>query len=65
MIPRAFFETASSQDLQFIRRWTVVVSALYSILAVTVVALGFVFHAPDDTAVASGSPDIQQAVIVP
>jgi hypothetical protein len=65
MIPRKFFETASRQDLQFIRRWTVGVSVLYSILAVTVVALSFVFHAPNDTTAAGGSPDIQHAVLVP
>jgi hypothetical protein len=65
MIPKTFFETASSQDLQFIRRWTVGVSVLYSILAVAVVALSFIFHAPNGSTAAAGLPDVQHAVLDP
>jgi hypothetical protein len=63
MIPRKFFDTASSQDVRFIRRWSVGVSVLYGIMAATVVALSFVLHAPNDTTVASSSSEAQQAIL--
>jgi uncharacterized membrane protein len=64
MIPREFFETASSHDRQFIRRWTLGVSVLYSILAVAIVALSFVLHAPNDTTAARDTQQIHQAILV-
>jgi hypothetical protein len=54
----------SSQDRQFIRRWTIGVFAFYGMLAVTVVTLSFVLHAPNDTTAARGTANTQQATLV-
>jgi hypothetical protein len=63
MIPREFFETASSHDRQFIRRWTLGVSVLYSILAVAIVALSFVLRAPNDTTATRDTQQTHQAIL--
>jgi hypothetical protein len=64
MIPREFFETASSHDRQFIRRWTLGVYGFYSILAVAIVALSFALHAPNDTTAARDTQQTHQAILV-
>jgi hypothetical protein len=46
MIPKEFFTNASHQDLQFLRRWTLGVSAAYAIFALALVVLvSFAMHA--------------------
>jgi hypothetical protein len=44
MIPKEFFSKASHQDLQFLRRWTLGVSAAYGIFALALALLGFAIH---------------------
>jgi hypothetical protein len=58
-----FFVAASSQDQQFIRRWSVRVAAFYGLLAVTVVAFSFVLQAPSDTTAARDTAKTQQATL--
>jgi len=57
-------EFFSSQDQQFIRRWTIGVSAFYGMLAVTVVTLSFVIHAHNDTIAARDTAPTQHATLV-
>lgn len=59
-----YFVTASSEDRQFIRRWTLRLPAFYGILAVTVVTLSFVLHAPKDTTVAGDTLKTHHAILV-
>jgi hypothetical protein len=59
-----FFNTANGQDRRFIRKWTIGVSAFYGILAVAVVTLSFVLHAPNETVAASDTQKTQHATFV-
>ena len=54
----------SGQDRQFIRRWTIGVFAFYGMLAVTVVTLASVLHAPNDTITATDTQKTQHAALV-
>jgi hypothetical protein len=56
MIPREFFNNATSDDIQFIRRWTLAVSVVYGALAIALALFGFVIHERSDTAVARTTP---------
>jgi hypothetical protein len=64
MIPREFFNNASPQDLRLIREWTLGVSAVFSILALTLVLLSFVVHQSNSTTSASNASEANQAILV-
>jgi hypothetical protein len=59
-----FFVAASSQDQQFIRRWSVRLPAFYGLLAVAIVAFSFVLHAPNDITAAWDTAKTQHAILV-
>jgi len=64
MIPREFFENASREDLRFIHRWSLGVSAFYGVLALALVLVSFVIHGGSSgTASASNPPDVSHAVL--
>lgn len=56
MIPKEFFNNATSDDLQFIRRWTLAVRVVYSALAIALVLFSLVIHDRSDTTVAKTTP---------
>jgi hypothetical protein len=63
MIPREFFQSASREDLQFVRRWSLGVSALYGVLALVLVS--FVIHGGGSgTTSASNPSDVSHAILV-
>jgi hypothetical protein len=64
MIPREFFNNATSDDVRFIRTWTLGVSVVYSALAIAVALLGFVVHERGSTIAASTAPDASQIILV-
>ena len=61
MIPREFFNKATSDDLRFIRRWTLVVAVFYSAIAVALFSL--VIH-QSDTIAARTAPDASHAILI-
>ena len=62
MIPREFFENASREDLQFIRKWSRGVSALYGVLALAFVLVSLVTHdGGSGTTSASNPLDVSHA----
>jgi hypothetical protein len=64
MTLRKFVVTASGEDRQCIRKWTIGVSAFYGMLAVMVFAFSFVVHPPNDTIAARDTANTQQATLV-
>jgi hypothetical protein len=63
MIPREFFDSASGEDLRFVRKWTLGVSALYSTLALALVLLSFAIHGGTGTTRAENPPDVNHTIL--
>jgi hypothetical protein len=64
MIPRTFFNDATSDDLRFIRRWTLAVAVVYSALAVALALFSFVIHERGGTTVVTTVPDASHVILV-
>ena len=62
MIPREFFNNATSDDLRFLQRWTWGVSVVYCALAIAVALFGFALHERGSTIAASTAPDASHVV---
>ena len=64
MIPREFFNNATSDDVRFIRTWTLGVSVVYSALAIALALFSFVIHERGGTTVARTVPDASHVILV-
>jgi hypothetical protein len=61
MIPKEFFNNATSDDLRFLRRWKLATAVVY--VALTVALVSFAIHARRGTIDVSAAPDASNGAL--